>query len=91
MNTKRFHAETERRRKKKESDSDEIRTREECYNAESYRKDRVLYHPLERVPRMAELQCQRQESIGHLKTVTVHPFEAHPHLISLISVYLDHV
>ena len=91
MNTKRFHAETERRRKKKESDSDEIRTREECCNAEKSRKDRVLCHPLGRVPRMAELQCQKQESIDHPKTVTVHPFGAYPHLILLILGYLDHV
>ena len=90
MNTKRFHAETERRRKKKESDNDEVRTREECYNAESSRKDRVLWHSLERIPRMAELQCRKQESIDHPKTVTVHPFGAYPHLIFLILVYLDH-
>ena len=91
MNTKRYHAETERRRKKKESDNDEIQTREECCNAESSRKDRVLCHPLGRVPRMAELQCQKQESIDHPKTVTVHPFGAYPHLIPLILVCLDHV
>ena len=91
MNTKRFHAETGRRRKKKESGSDAIRTREECYNAENSRKDRVLCHPIGRVPRMAGLQCQKQETIDHPKTVTVHPFGAYPHLIPLILVYLDHV
>ena len=91
MNTKRFHAETERRRKKKESHSDEIRTREEYFDAERSRKDGVLCHHLGRVPRMTELQCQRQESIDHPKIVIVHPFGAYLHLIPLILVYLDYV
>ena len=65
--------------------------REECYNAKSSRPYRVLCHPLGRVARMAGLQCQKQESIDHPKTVTVHPFGAYLHLIPLILVYLDHV